>query len=268
VFSQDAKIVHRLSPLLRRVMVVDPVEASAKATGELLFAVGRPDVWTAAGDAKALKLAAKVDPALIVCELDGEKTDGVAFARALRRSDLACRRAPVILVGRQAPAASVLGARDAGVDEFLPRPFTAKDLLRRLEAVLLQPRDWVEAMDYVGPDRRRFNSGDFTGAPKRREDLPGTPQGVRIAQALKILRAALSALETDPGQARRAMLAQAETLHGAAADLADSGMASASADLHRYLRDAAAGLDRRETERWAGALLAYMPRDGEGRAAA
>ena len=36
------------------------------------------------------------------------------------------------------------------------KPFTIGDLERRLEAVTLKPRDWVEAVQYVGPDRRRF----------------------------------------------------------------------------------------------------------------
>src|SRR5205814_7862660 len=74
----------------------------------------------------------------------------------------------------------------------------ALPILRRLEAVALRQRDWVEAVNYVGPDRRRFNSGDYQGSLKRRSDTPATPDSERMAQALKILRSAINAIGTDP----------------------------------------------------------------------
>nr|6SFT_A Chain A, Two-component receiver protein CleD [Caulobacter vibrioides NA1000] len=33
-----------------------------------------------------------------------------------------------------------------------------------------KPREWVEAVAYVGPDRRRFNSADYKGPRKRKAD--------------------------------------------------------------------------------------------------
>ena len=44
------------------------------------------------------------------------------------------------------------------------------DLFRRVENVTCKSRPWIEAVMYVGPDRRRFNSGEFAGAKKRRSD--------------------------------------------------------------------------------------------------
>ena len=70
----------------------------------------------------------------------------------------------------EATAASINGARNAGVHEFLLKPYTAGDLFKRVENVMLKPRPWIEAVMYVGPDRRRFNSGEFAGAKKRRSD--------------------------------------------------------------------------------------------------
>ena len=65
---------------------------------------------------------------------------------------------------------SIKAARDSGAHEFLCKPFTAGHLFKRVENVALKPRLWIEAKMYVGPDRRRFNSGDFEGAKKRRAD--------------------------------------------------------------------------------------------------
>ncbi|MDB5479345.1 MAG: response regulator, partial [Caulobacteraceae bacterium] len=117
--------------------------------------------------------------------------------------------------------------------------------------------------------RRRFNSGDYTGPLKRQADQAGTSESMRIAQALKILRSALTALESDPKQAMRAMVAQTTDLQAAATAISDNRLATATADLHRYLAESAGTpLNRGETERRAAPLLAYMPREWDGRAAA
>jgi DNA-binding response OmpR family regulator len=71
----------------------------------------------------------------------------MAFTRALRRSDLACREAPVVMVFTEVKAAQILGARDCGVHEFLRRPISLGDLERRLDAVSGRPRDWIEAVN-------------------------------------------------------------------------------------------------------------------------
>lgn len=263
MFSLTAKPAPSATPRLRRVLVVDAAEPSARATAEMLMAGGaRPDVWTAPATAKALKLAAKVDPDLIVCELAGDKLDGLVFTWNLRRSDLACRRAPVVLTGRAPSAETALAARDVGAHELLPRPFTARDLARRAAAAL-QPRPWVEAMDYVGPDRRSFNAAAAPEGARRCADLPAPPHEVLAGQALKIIAAALEALERDPGQARRALQAQAEILQAAAGDLGDSHLAAASLALRGYLADRGAeALARAETESRVAPLLDYLRRDG------
>ena len=76
----------------------------------------------------------------------------------------------------------------------------------------LKSRDWVEAVRYIGPDRRRFNSGDYAGPRKRKSDATIT-DSARVEQALRIMRAALHAIDTDPHQAMRSMLAQAAVRH-------------------------------------------------------
>ncbi|MET0271423.1 MAG: response regulator [Phenylobacterium sp.] len=262
MFDQDAKIIRLMAPLLKRVLIVNPQPAGATVITELLREVTLVDAYTAVSNDRALKLANKVVPDIIFCELSAEKVDGVAFTRKLRRSELVCRKAPVILVTGVATAATILAARDAGVHEFLRKPFTMKDMLRRLEAVTLRPRGWIEAVDYVGPDRRRFNSGDYTGALKRQTDTDVTPEGARVAQALKILRSAVGAVETDPVQAMRAMLAQAADLDRAATALGDEKLALATSAFHSFLFEAQSAerkLSRVELERRAAPLLAYMP---------
>ena len=157
-----------MAPQLKRVLIVDPTPAACRLLTDLLRNIVECQIWTASDAEKGLSLAKNVDPHIIFVEHAGTGMDGVAFTRQLRHSHFACRQAPVVLPTSQATAGTIMAARDSGVHEFLRKPFTIKDLMRRLEAVTLRPRDWIEAVHYVGPDRRRFNSGDYSGPLKRR----------------------------------------------------------------------------------------------------
>ena len=270
MFDNDAKIIQRMAPMLQRVLIVDPHVANARIMGELIRSMIRCQVWGAPSAEKGLKLAGSVGPDVIFVELAAEGLDGVAFARKLRRSNLACRQVPVIMMTGQATAAGILAARDAGVHEFLRKPFTVKDLVRRLEAVTLRPRDWIEAVDYVGPDRRRFNSGDYSGPLKRRSDLPPMADAARTSQALKIIRSAIDAVEKDPTQALRALSAQAAELKSSGVKAGDMKLTQGAIEFARYLDgvEKAGGFDVAELKRQAAPLLAYLPKDDTGSAAA
>ena len=269
MFSDDTKLIQRMAPMLRKVLIVDPVASSARMLGDLMRNTARTQIWTASTNARGLTAAEQVDPLLIFVELSGQDVDGIDFARQLRRSHLNCRQAPLIMVTATATAAAILAARDAGVHEFLRKPYTARDLLRRLEAVTLRPRDWVEAVDYVGPDRRRFNSGDYTGPLKRRSDTTATPEAARIEQALKIIKSALLAVEKDPAQVLRAMQAQAVELIRAAEATSDQELAAAAKGFQAYLHTVAETgvMIPGDAVRQAGPLIALLPKDAPARGA-
>jgi DNA-binding response OmpR family regulator len=264
LFNTDAKIVQRMTPLLQRVLVIDPQPPSARLVAELMRDIARSQVSVAETNDKAIRAAASFDPQIVFVELNSGPVDGVAFTRALRRSHAQARYAPVIMVTGQATAAGILAARDAGVHEFLRKPFTLKDLLRRLEAVTLRQRDWVEAVNYVGPDRRRFNSGDYSGALKRRSDSPATPDSEKLAQALKILRSAIAAVGSDPAQAMRSMQAQVTELRQCGMAVSDLKLTTAAIDFGRYLDEIekkGPPWDAAILEAKAGGVLSYMPKE-------
>lgn len=268
MFDGDKRSYEKMAPKLKRVVVADPQPASARLFSELMRDIAHSHVWIAATTERALKIAETCDPQLIVLELGDEAVDGLGVTRKIRRSTWSCRKAPIITVTGVATAGMILAARDAGVHEFLRKPYSMKDLVRRLEAVTLKERDWVEGVGYIGPDRRRFNSGEYAGPLKRKTDGSETPYQQKINQALKIVRAAVAASETDPEQAMRAMLTQATTLQSIATDFR---LTLASSEFYRHLMKHAqsgAPLTRAAAETWARPLLAFLPKDaGAGRKA-
>ena len=170
MFNIDAKVRDRVARHIERVLIVDPHLGATRVLTELLKDIGARQRYHAPTTKRGLELVAEWQPQLIFVEFAGPGLDGPEFTSRLRRSTLPARQAPVIVITSDTREASIKAARDSGAHEFLCKPFTAGHVFRRVENVTLKPRPWIEAKMYVGPDRRRFNSGEFEGARKRRND--------------------------------------------------------------------------------------------------
>ena len=248
-----------VASLARRVLVVDSNPPGARMVAEFLKTLGVGSISLETSGSGAMAVCEQIEPQVIFTELNGPRLNGLDLVRKLRRSDLTCRKAPVVMITAEATAAAIIAARDAGVHEFLRRPFTLGQLTKRLEAVMLHPREWVEAINYIGPDRRRFNSGDYKGPRKRLADHPQPAEAERIRQALTILRAAIAAIDTDPAQALRSMQAQATALKSCAMAGANLKMTMAVSTFQRSLQSVVDGgrMVRADIEAGAAGLWAF-----------
>lgn len=238
MFAADARVLNRIAPTIQRVVIADPNLASARLLVDIMKSLGSREVVVETDEARVMDAIREIEPGLIFTERAGPRLDGEGLTRNLRRSNLACRRAPVIMVTADATATTIKGARDCGVHEFLRKPFASSDLFRRVENVALKPRDWVEGVGYVGPDRRRFNSGEYAGPQKRKADKPASGAEAAVAvkdQAMRILAAALAQFDNDPAQAVRAARTQAETLKALAIKTSDAKLAIAASGLEAHL---------------------------------
>jgi len=257
----DRQDQRKITSQLQRVLIVEPFSAPARLLSDLLKQMGANMIHVAAQQSVAMAACAAIDPQIVFTEYAGTGLDGLSFVRALRRSTMACRKVPVIVVTTEATAASITASRDAGVHEFLRKPFTIGDLSRRLEAVTLKNRPWVEAVDYIGPDRRRFNSAEYQGARKRKSDGNPPTADERVRQALQILASAIGAIDKDPTQALRAMQAQAAELQAVAVQTENANLGQAAFQLNQALKLAALDgrLSHADLEACAKALSYFMP---------
>ncbi len=64
----------------------------------------------------------------------------------------------------------VIESRDAGINEFLAKPLSAKALYQRIVTIIENPRPFIRTENYFGPCRRRKNVGPPKGTAERRED--------------------------------------------------------------------------------------------------
>ena len=97
--------------------------------------------------------------------------DGLSVVRAIRTAEEDnLVNIPVIYVTTNRERGAIIAARDAGVTEILSKPFSAQQLIDRIDTVLMRPRAIVRSTAFTGPDRRRR---DGKAPIKRRESDRG-----------------------------------------------------------------------------------------------
>ncbi len=62
----------------------------------------------------------------------------------------------------------VMRARNAGVNDFLVKPVSAKSVYLRIRSTMENPQPFVRSETYFGPDRRRCARGPPMGVGERR----------------------------------------------------------------------------------------------------
>ncbi|MFT4076251.1 MAG: response regulator [Asticcacaulis sp.] len=229
MFSLDPKLEAKLKPHLKRVMVIESNPAYARILMDMLRVLGAERVQVETDDRRAMMICEDFDPQIIFCDLKGAQVEGANFVSGLRRSDLKCRKIPVIMMAANEEPDTLKAARDCGSDEIMKKPFASGDLLKRLDHVVSKSRPWIEAVMYVGPDRRRFNSGLGGAASRPPENMSDGMK--KLEQSVRILRAAADQFETDRKQAKRAITAQLEVLVPACKAITDPKFKAAVSEI-------------------------------------
>lgn len=116
----------------------------------LTFGVGRV-VTTRNGDA-GFKEFCSYNPDLVIADWMMNPVDGISLTKMIRTDKRSPNQfCPVILMTGFGERHRVIQARDAGVTEFLVKPFNARDLYRRIAQVIERPRQFVKAPDFFWP---------------------------------------------------------------------------------------------------------------------
>lgn len=156
---------HALDKLV--AVVVDDGENMRALLGQMLHGIGLRTIRYFDDPAAALDALAGISADFIIAKLSMEPMSGLEFVRRLRRADdLHIGTIPVIMMTAQAEVQEILAARDVGINEFLATPIAPQALHDRIAALIKQPRAFIKAESYVGPDRRRRRGG-YTGQERR-----------------------------------------------------------------------------------------------------
>ncbi|HJS91405.1 MAG TPA: ATP-binding protein [Steroidobacteraceae bacterium] len=116
-----------------RILLADDNADMRSYVRELLSPVYT--VETVRDGAEALEAARREPPDLLLSDIMMPRIDGLALLRSLR-ADERLREVPVILLSARAGEESRLEGLDAGADDYLVKPFSARELLARVGALL------------------------------------------------------------------------------------------------------------------------------------
>jgi two-component system alkaline phosphatase synthesis response regulator PhoP len=174
----------------------------------------------AAGDGKmALAVARHERPDLVVLDLNLPEMDGLDVCRALRReSDV-----PIIMLTARVEETDRLIGLELGADDYITKPFSPRELVARVRAVLRRVRGGIHQPGLI-------RAGDLL------IDLHGY-RVTRAGEVIKLTRTEFNLLVTlaqHPGQAfSRAQLL--DRLHGVAYDGYDRSIDAHIKNLRRKL---------------------------------
>jgi CheY-like chemotaxis protein len=115
--------------------------------------------------------------AALFCDEQLTDAEAEAFVLAARRTPgLVNPMIPIFLVCTGPKRRTVEAARDLGFTDVLARPLSATTVRRKLRSALVQPRPFIVAGEFFGPDRRAGSKAWKGGERRKRQ-----PRKVRVA---------------------------------------------------------------------------------------
>ncbi len=170
-----------------RFLVIDDNAHMRRILRTLLHGFGAREVHEAEDGASGLEAFTHYVPDIIITDWAMPIFDGLELTQMIRQPDANSNPyVAIIMLTGHSEKKRVTAARDAGVTEFLAKPISAKGLYQRIVNVIANPRPFIKAKDYFGPDRRRSSSSNYTG-PERRKG--GKSDVIRQAALIEKSRA-------------------------------------------------------------------------------
>src|SRR2546423_9847655 len=119
------------------------------------------DVVAASDGTSGLDIATRHKPNLVVLDLMMPGMDGLEVCRRMR-ADERTRRIPVIMLTAKAAEADRVVGLEMGADDYVTKPFSPRELIARVKAVLRRSGDQVEPAEMI-------RSGELAIDAKRHE---------------------------------------------------------------------------------------------------
>lgn len=162
------------------VLIADHDRAIAIVLRDMLRAMGFKNIRLAHDGREALEQLRNSPPDILVTEWNMPLLDGITLTQSLRYApNQKLRYLPVVMLTARSAQQEVITARDAGVSEFVVKPFTVRNLVDRVKQLINQTKNYVWSPHYRGPDRRDPNAMPPPGVAERRTDKP--PISIRQA---------------------------------------------------------------------------------------
>jgi DNA-binding response OmpR family regulator len=153
-------------------LIVDDKSYMRHVMKGILESLGAKTIDEAEDGKSALMSMRSWPPDIVLTEFRLHPMSGFELLKAIRAEKGTVRFTPVIMVTSETRREKVILARNAGITEFVAKPFNAKNLILRIREVVERPRPFVDAGVYFGPDRRRRTEILAEGEDRRGQGKP------------------------------------------------------------------------------------------------
>ncbi len=124
------------------ILVVDD-EASIRDMVAMTLELNGYHCLQASGALDAHSIILEQHPDLVLLDWMMPGVSGVELARRLRRDAATCN-IPIIMLTAKAEEADKVGGLDSGVDDYITKPFSIRELMARIKAVLRRSQSGIE----------------------------------------------------------------------------------------------------------------------------
>ena len=118
-----------------RILVVDDSSTMRRIIANTLKKIGCEDVVEAGNGAEGLQKMGTGGIDFVVTDWNMPVMNGLEFVRELRGL-AASAKVPVLMVTTNAESTDIAGAKEAGVNDYVVKPFTAETLKEKMSALL------------------------------------------------------------------------------------------------------------------------------------
>lgn len=150
-----------MDPQLRNfsVMIVDDDRLVQKLVADILKNLGFGKTHRADDGKSALQMLDGNQVDFIFCDWRMPQMNGLDFIKQIRSGKTRVNPfIPIIMLTGNAEVHQVIEARNIGANDYLIKPFTVKQITKRIIELVDNPREFIASPKYTGPCRRRKNA--------------------------------------------------------------------------------------------------------------
>jgi len=176
--SHSLRLLRKIDGSKINILIVEDNDSSRRLVVELLRSSGFNNLTIARTAEDAVEQMQGQAPDLILLDWGLPGMSGVELARTIRHAAVnpderfSNPAVPMIMLTARQSARDVTTARNAGIDEFVIKPFSTVSILKAICSCVLRRRPFIVSAGYVGPCRRRARKKDtYTGLLRRASDI-------------------------------------------------------------------------------------------------
>ncbi len=138
------------------VLVIEDDITMQNMLRDILQTLGFRKILIAGNGTKAIESFSHTQVDFIICDWRLPGMSGIEFTKYIRNLPALYNKfVDIIMLTGNVELQNIIEARNAGVTEYIIKPFKVRDLCNRIIEIIEKPREFILANDFKGPSRRR-----------------------------------------------------------------------------------------------------------------